>query len=126
MFPRYSTIHILVLLQTTSTPEIASNILALQAGLILIPLHITLHYTYAHANTLIHRSSEDRMIEILERLYEHAPLREGVWGDSYDDRSFLTENETPLQKWYECIPSVNPFAACFLASTVMERYEYDI
>ena len=44
MFPQYSTIHILVLLQTTSTPEIASNILALQAGLILIPLHITLHY----------------------------------------------------------------------------------
>ena len=66
------------------------------------------------------------MIEILERLYEHAPLREGVWGDSYDDRSFLTENETPLQKWYESIPSVNPFVACFLASTVVEGHENDV
>lgn len=44
MFPRYSTIHILLLLTTMSIPEIASNILALQAGILLIPLHITLHY----------------------------------------------------------------------------------
>lgn len=58
------------------------------------------------------------MVEILERLYEYSPLREGVWKESYDDRSFLTEDETPLQKWFESIPSINPFTACFLASTV--------
>ena len=67
---------------------------------------------------IICSSSERMIIQLLEQFYFSSPLRETVWKDSYDDRRYLTEDTTPEQAWFEWFPSVNPFAACFLASTV--------
>ena len=64
------------------------------------------------------RSSEGMIVQLLEQFYCNSPLRETVWNNLYDDRSYLTEEITPRQAWFEQFPSVNPFAACFLASTV--------
>ena len=63
------------------------------------------------------------IIQLLEHFYFNSPLRKTVWKDSYNDRNYLTEEITPEQTWFEQFPSVNPFAACFLASTVCPSYE---
>lgn len=71
------------------------------------------------------RFSDREAASLLEELYENAPLRNGVWSDCYDARGFLTEDATPLQRWFESIPVVNAFAACFLADTVGVKAKID-
>ena len=60
--------------------------------------------------------------EILEQLVNLTSdsLQSTAWKEKFYDCSFLTEEVTGEQAWFENFPALNPFAACFLASAVSD------